>query len=56
MLDEAHSFCAGIRISVDETVDHGIVDGFGDAVGIELFQDALAVALHRVKGLEPHST
>ena len=56
MLNAVWSSCAGIGLSVDEAVDHGVVDGFGYAVGVELFQDALAVALHRVKGLEPHST
>ena len=40
------------RLSVDEAVDHGVVDGLGDAVGVEFLQDAFAVAFHRVKRLE----
>ena len=40
------------RISVDEAVDHGVVDGLGDAVGVKFLKDAFTVAFHRVKRLE----
>ena len=40
------------RLSVDEAIDHGVVDGLGDAVGVEFLKDAFAVAFRRVKRLE----
>ena len=52
MLNAVWSSCAGIGLSVDEAVDHGVVGGLGDTVSIELFQEALAVSFHRVKRLE----
>ena len=52
MLDEVHSSPAGIRLSVDEAIDHGVVDGLGDAVGVKFLKDAFTVAFHRVKRLE----
>ena len=40
------------RLSVDEAIDHGVVDGLGDAVGVKFLKDAFTVAFHRVKRLE----
>ena len=33
------------RLSVDEAIDHGVVDGLGDAVGVKFLKDAFTVAI-----------